>query len=495
MSNSWNPPGQGPEPTGPGLPGGPPAGPPPGPPAATYGQPGAAGAPIAPVESTPSRRRGRGKVIAAAIAVVAVGAAAVFAVNQGVLGGDSEPTGAASPDELGERTLEAFQNSDAIGAAELLLPGERRAISDPAFDMIEELERLEVLSDVNLEDINGVDVILENEEVDVVETSVDDIVHLNISADATVEVTADELPTGPLLDDVETSSSTTEEPFDIQLVGVLDDGEWYLSIFYFAAEQARQTMYDSETGEMPEIPTASDGVTPNGADSPEGAIENVLSALEDTDLEAVIAGIDPGEASALQRYAPLFLDDAQTEFDEADLSISVTEQDFRVEGDGDQREVFIEALGMEIEAEGDSAYVQYADGCISVEANGEEDKVCFTGDEIEAELDNALEDFNDPEPIRELIDSVTTAFENYELPGIVVTEVDGEWFLSPIGSFNGLILSLLEALDADELEDIIEKTEAALESMFSLDDFDDFEIDDLDDIDDIDDTEVSEPGD
>ena len=468
MSNSWNPPESGREPIRSGPPGGAPAGPPSNPPMPPYLPPGGGpGAPTAPVEPTSSPRRGRGKIIAAAVAVVAVGAAAVFAVNQGVLDDDSAPAGSASPEELGERTLEAFRNTDALGAAELLLPGERRAISDPAFDMIDELERLEVLSDVNLEDVNGVDVTLENEDVEVAETNVDDIVHLNITADATVEVNADELPTGPVLDDVDTESSTTQEPFDLQLVGVQEDGEWYLSLFYFAAEQARQSTFDSETGDVPAIPEASQAVAPIGADSPEGAIDNMLAALEATDLKAAIAGIDPGEAGALQRYAPLFLDDAQTEFEEQAVSITVTEKDLRVEGDGDQRQVFVEDFAMKIEVEGDTAYLQYSDGCFSVEANGETDEVCVSGDEISTELDNALNDFEDPEAIRELIDSVTTAFADFEVPGIVVSEVDGEWYVSPIGTFDEAVLSVLEALDADELKDIIEKGEAVLEDMSS----------------------------
>ena len=88
-----------------------------------------------------------------------------------------------------------------------------------------------------------------------------------------------------------------------------EDGRWYLSLFYTSAESAREEAGDED---IPE-----EGVTPDGGDSPEAAMDAILDAVEDLDLEAMIAALDPDEMQALQRYAPLFLDDAQAELDEA----------------------------------------------------------------------------------------------------------------------------------------------------------------------------------
>lgn len=469
----------------------PPPPPPPGPPSgpATSGPAtgGATGAPFgsppsppgappyAPIEPARSKRRSTGKIIAAAVAVVAVVAAGGFAVAQ-ITGGESEPQGAASPQELGDDVLAAFESSDALAAAKLLVPGERDAISDPAFDVVDELERLEVLSDVDLQQINGVAVSLDNKSVEVEATNVADIVNINLRADATVEVDASELPTGPVIDDLtegdDLEDSVSTEEFDAQIVGVEQDGEWYLSLFYTAAEAMRNDLSDgSDTGEIPDIPAAAEAVAPMGADSPEGAVEQMLAALQEEDLEVLIAGLDPSEASALQRYAPLFLEDAQLEFDEMSSDITVTEQDLRVEGGGDQREVFIEDLAFEIEQDGETAYVQYSDGCITVEQNDESDEVCFDGEEIEAELDDALDDLENPEPVREFIEAAKDAFSDFEVPGIVVSEHDGQWFLSPIKTMDEGLLSVLAALDADELRELIDKGEAALETFRSEYDF------------------------
>lgn len=473
--SDWNTP---PPPPPPGAPGGPPNspafGPPPsGPSVGGPAQPGGSNQPLAPIEPSPRKRRSTGKV-AALVAVVAIVAAGAFAVTR-FAGGESEPAGAASPEALGDGVLAAFESSDAIAAAELLVPGERDAISDPAFDVIDELERLEVLSDVDLEQVNGIDVTLDDENVEIEQTNVDDIVLINLTAQATVEVDASELPIGEVIeeraDESQLEDSTTTEPFEAQVVGIEQDGEWYLSLLYTAADAIRQSDLEDDTGEVPGIPEVADAVAPKGADSPEGAIENMLAAFEDKDLEAIIAGLDPTEASALQRYSPLFLDDAQAEFDDPSYEIRVKELDPRVEGSGSQREVFIDAVAFEFDENGETAYVQYSDGCITVEANDEKDEVCFTGEGIEAELDNALNDLDDPKPVKEFIDAFKDAFSDFEVPGIVVTEHDGEWFVSPIKTFDEGLLSVLEALDSDELKELIDKGEDALNS-FLLGSFD-----------------------
>ena len=38
--------------------------------------------------------------------------------------------------------------------------------------------------------------------------------------------------------------------------------------------------------------------------------------VDDLDLEALIASLNPNEAEALQRYAPMFIDEAQAGLDE-----------------------------------------------------------------------------------------------------------------------------------------------------------------------------------
>ena len=40
-------------------------------------------------------------------------------------------------------------------------------------------------------------------------------------------------------------------------------------------------------------------------------MQAIFDAVDDLDLEALIAALNPNEAEALQRYAPMFIDEAQ----------------------------------------------------------------------------------------------------------------------------------------------------------------------------------------
>ena len=254
--------------------------------------------------------RSRTVLIGGVIAVLAIGAAGVFAVSQ--MSADNEG-GAASPEELGDAVMESIDQEDFLGVIDLLLPGERETFAEPLSEMVDELQRLEVLSDgASLEGIDGFDVTLDSRSVEVATTNVDDIANITMTADATVTVNGDELPVGELLTDnfgdafgemegVEETDSGLE--FSLPLTAVERDGRWYISAMYAAAETARQR------AGFDEIPA--EGVVPHGGDSPEGAVEVLLDGVEQRDLSAIIGGINPNEAEALQRYAPLFLGDAQ----------------------------------------------------------------------------------------------------------------------------------------------------------------------------------------
>ena len=56
----------------------------------------------------------------------------------------------------------------------------------------------------------------------------------------------------------------------------------------------------------------------------------------------------------------------------------------------------------------------------------------------------ALDDvFEDPEVIEDLLVDVREAFEDYEDPGVVVREVDGSWYLSPMATATEQLLAVV----------------------------------------------------
>ncbi|MET0326196.1 MAG: hypothetical protein ABW219_13295 [Ilumatobacteraceae bacterium] len=406
------------------------------------------------VEAAPNPPgRSKGKVIGAAVGAVAIVAAGAFAITR--FTDDSAAAGGAdSPEAAGEAFLAAIDNEDALGMIDVLLPGERETLGGPATDLIEELTRLEVLSDdASLSGVDGIDLVVESQSVETRPTNVDDIVNVDITAAISGSVEGESLPIGDWIrenldEDLSELDSESPEPTPdtLPLTAVRKDGRWYLSLFYTAAESARE-----ETGQ--EIPA--EGVTPTGGDSPEAAMDAFLDGVEGLDLGAVIASLNPDEFEALQRYAPLFLDDAQAALDDAAITMSISDRDYEVTGSGDTRSVTVAAITLEASAEGETVSMELRDGCWLVTSNTGEDDVnsCEVADEM-PQLDEVLED---PQAVEDLLDSFQATFEDYVNPGLIVKEVDGTWYFSPLATGSEQVLAVVRALSRDEIEQLQEQ--------------------------------------
>ncbi len=458
-SGNWEPPRAGsppPPPSGPAQPGGF------GPPADPTAQYPTTPAALSTAADQPRRRSG-GTIAAAVIGVVALLGAGVFAVTR-IAGGD-DGGGADSPQAAGEALLSAVEAEDALGVIDVLLPGERETLRGPLTDLVSELRRIEVLSDTaDLAAVGGIDIELADEQVAVVETNVEDIVNLAISGRASASVDGEALPIGDLLldNDANPSDLTQEagepEPFELPLTAVREDGRWYVSAFYTIAEQIRQDMEDP-----PEIPA--EGIPAVGGDTPEDAMDNVLDGIEALDLQGVIGSLDPQEFEALQRYAPLFIEDAQAELDQADAAITIDDPEYSVSGSGSTRSVGIDYLRVTIDVEDDPGTITLDGGCWTVAARDDTLNTC----ELVDDLPQLEEMFDDPQPVQDLIEAFQTAFDDYENPGFTVKEVDGGWYLSPMTTVADQLLAVLRAVDRDEIEELTAAIEDAMESDIELD--------------------------
>jgi hypothetical protein len=226
---------------------------------------------------------------------------------------------------------------------------------------------------------------------------------------------------------------------------------------YSIAEQARH-------GIGADVPAA--GIEPQGGDSPEGAIDVLLDGVEALDLRQIIAAINPDEAEALQRYAPIFLDDAQAELDAELDSVGfqweVTDVAYTVEGSGSRRFVTIDSLQIVGTADGSEFSVEIDGSCYTARSGGEEISNCgLTG---QGDFDDLL---GDQPAIQEFIDVLNDALADYEAPGITVQEVDGQWYISPIGSGADQVLALLRAFDREEIDALIEAGTAVVDEFFA----------------------------
>lgn len=484
--NPWKPPsdsGQGPD--APSLPSVPPPPPPVDPPPVDQGappptststpppigQPAVPAAPVAPTDAVdpgvstsgePPTRSTRSKwlVGGAVAAVVATGAAGIFAV--GNLTGESQG-GAGTADELGLTLLQAIENEDVLGIVDVLSPGERDVFRDPLVDLVSELTRLEVLStDADLSRILGVDVELSNEVVSESSTNVADITNIDLRADAVLSFDGADVPIGELITDNVPDDLLTEmrgtrvtetDQIDVRLTAVEEDGRWYFSVFHTIAELARQ-----ETAPGTLIPL--EGIGAAGAESPDAAFDGVLDRVEALDLTGLLRTLNPGEAAALQRYAPLFLDEAEAALADVPLEWEITRREFRVDENGDTATVLLDAIGVEGSIEGESFSFEFADGCISASAAGETVEQCqdSTFEDTMGFLDDA------PETER-LIEIVTDAFADMEETGLELRRTDDLWYVSPTTTLSEAFLNVLRALDRSELDAIIEQVPAVGEEL------------------------------
>lgn len=415
------------------------------------------------------------------VGVLALGAAGVFAAQQ--MGGSDESGGAATPEELATSFMTALESEDVLGMIDVLSPAERDVFRQPSIDVVAELTRLEVLSaDADLAAIRGLDVVLEAEDVEVTGTNVDDIVNVRMQADAEVTLDGAELPVGDLItdnmgadmvDEMRSQRETTSESFDLSMTAVQEDGRWYFSLFHTAAETIRDDV-------DPSLDIPLEGVGAVGGDSPEAAVEQLLDSVEGLDLELLIQTLHPGDAAALQRYAPLFLSDAQSVLDEIPLEWSITTREYRVEGDGSSRTVFIDALGIEGTIDGEPFSVTIEGDCVTAEMAGERVEQCADDSAQTEVLDEILGELP---AVEEFVTAVQEAFSDIEPIGLELREYDGSWYVSPISTVSEATLAFLRALDRAEIDRLIELGQGAFEETIGdIGELSDLASGDLDDV-------------
>ena len=428
-----------------------------------------------PVDATTDDARGTRRpstiVALAAVAIVAVGVAAIFAVR--TFTGETT-SGADTPEQLGDELMAAVDAEDVLGMIDVLLPGERDTLGQPFVDLVAELRRLEVLApDLDLSGLAGVDVQLSNRVVAVAPTNVDDIVMLDMTADVVAVVDGAEIPIGPLITDrmpdemlteMRGSSTTETDRLDVSLAGVREDGRWYISLGYTAAEALR-----SDEG-SPAIPD--EGIGAVGAESPEAAADTFFDRIERFDLRGLLQGLDPYEAQALQRYAPLFLDDAAAELEAAaaDMVVHVTDRGVRFDGSGSERTMFVESFGIDVGFDDTTIAMTYGDGCTRMEFSDdtglEPIEQCGVGTDTGALEDAVGADL--PPSVEAFLTALGESFSDMEPVGIELRERDGAWFLSPVATGTEAMLAAMRALDRGEVDRLVDLGGAAADDALGM---------------------------
>ena len=273
-------------------------------------RPAASRAPRPRAEPAPRRAVARGKVIAAAVGAVAIVGAGVFAVTR--ITGDAAPAARRRRRRPAWRCSPRSRTRTLLGMVDVLLPGERETLSEPAqrprrgaaaaggAQRGRQPVRRSAASTSSSRTSRSRST----------ETNVDDIVNLEIAASITGSLDGEALPIGDWIRDnldqdlvrARHRGRPSRGATRCSLTAVREDGRWYLSLFYTAAESIRS--------EQPTSPTSRARASRRPAATPRRRRWTPSStASSSSTSRRVIASLNPDEFQALQRYAPLFLDD------------------------------------------------------------------------------------------------------------------------------------------------------------------------------------------
>ncbi len=453
------------------------------PPAAVAGAAGSSLAPPPPppapdvvstglIEAAPARRpRWFGRGVALGAAALLVGGGGYLAINAG-----SSDGGAETPQAALEGVLDSLSAEDIIGAAEFVEPVERETMIDAGIEIVEELVRLDIFDDsLNLGSVDGIDLEFSNLEIDVTEVR-PGLAHIFLDS-GRVRVTVDgsEFPLGSLITDridAETldrqeSTSSRIEPTDVPIVAVQRDGRWYLSLWYSVAENARLALDEP-------LPDPADRPVAIGGDTPELTIEMLIGAATDVDLATMIGLLDPQEAAALYDYAPLFLDEAQDSADDALEELrrqgwqwAVTDLRLSSESSGALSTVFVDGLSFEASGPEGSVEADYSAtrSRFWFESDGDAVEIIAEGDCVSMTFVDSYETQNESYCTSDIaeeagLEALTSgAFANLQslsTPGIVVREVGGRWYVSPLRTGAKSTIDVLRNIEPDTLAETVD---------------------------------------
>ncbi|MCA9299059.1 MAG: hypothetical protein KDA28_08335, partial [Phycisphaerales bacterium] len=242
-------------------------------------------------------------------------------------------------------------------------------------------------------------------------------------------------------------------PQGLVVTTVEHDGRWYVSLWYSVAEQLRGTS---------SLPTRDEAVVPQGGDSPEEIATQFIQAMGDLDLELMLASLHPDEFEALQRYAPIFLDDAQRQLDDAGIQVKISELELRSSTSGDTGAVGIESFALELSGDGDRVAVDWDGECITWELTGS-DETSGTG--CAADAADSFTPDSDTSPEQGAA-ALAKGLQDTDI--IRVATFEGDWYISLVGSALDGTVNALEQLEPEDLQDAMDSIDEVLGSLDSV---------------------------
>lgn len=225
------------------------------------------------------------------------------------------------------------------------------------------------------------------------------------------------------------------KPIGIATIKVGDD--WYPSLFYTIAHAA----LESEDLKWP-----AQGIAPAGAGSANDAAKQMVQKALAGDLEGVIALLPPDEMGVLQDVGPVLLDQAGKTPDTGAKLVELETDSKDVTGG-----TLLTIRKLVVEAKGEQYEIARDGDCYSATGEGKTQKLC--ADEL-GQLVEQQGGRNVPPAAVDVIARVGAQVLKDGV-GVVATEVDGKWYISPLRTYNELFLTLMRGLEPKDIDELI----------------------------------------
>jgi hypothetical protein len=417
--------------------------------------PGGGQAPFGYAGGPPQKKKRTGLAITAVVAVVALAAGAVVTVYA-LKNSNDVAAGAPSPAAAANNLVSALGSGDVIGIMNGLAPAEAKLSKDYLTGTVDELKRLEVLKkDADPNKLSGVEFKAENVKFDeAAAETVNDHLVINKLTEGKITLTSD-VKKVPLTDKlveamgVQDESPKTEtidiaeeikksnkgEPIRIASIKVGSD--WYPSLFYTIADN----VLHEEKLKWPSNPIA-----PAGAGSAADAAKQMVEAGMSADLTKVIALLPPDELGVIQDLGPVIIDQVGR-VPATGAKLTAFETDSKEVTGG----TLLTIKKLAVDVDGEKVEIVRSGDCYSVTAQGQNQKLC--ADEI-TQLIEQQGGKNVPSSALDVIGRIGARVLKDGI-GVVSTEVDGKWYVSPVRTYSEIGLTLMRGLEPKDIDELL----------------------------------------
>ena len=418
--------------------------------------------------------------------------------------------------EAAATLLASFTAKDPVGVADQLDPAEANLFADMSGDVLTELKRLGIVDQsAGTDNATGSTVKVENLTYGPQPQQVNDHFQLVTVTAGTITISVDpsKIPlSGKMKNAVGTELATAKpetKVYDIanqtkrlghpiQIATVKRGDKWYPSMFYTLANLVAQ---EKDLG----TPTSS--IPAEGSASPEEAMNALLNAAGSADITKLIAMTSPDEMGVLHDYGPLFL--AKADLHPRATGVTFSNEQWQVDDVTGGKKVSLKSLtitynggaitvtrdvtanSLSIQLPGkpaivlsDSTIDQFissdaltglgvfgtttscsswssgsssGSGSSSESSSSEPSSSSGSTTTLSTEPSCTTDTMPAPKLDATTKDIVKREFHQLLSVGVVMTQTDGKWYVSPLRSYSNLVVTFLKGLQPSDIDYFLTK--------------------------------------